>query len=63
MTKRFITLDELSIYLSLSKNTIYSWVNQGKIPYHKVSRLLRFDLIKIDEWMKEKGIPMSDKIM
>lgn len=61
MTKRYVTLGELSVYLSLSKNTIYSWVNQQRIPFYKVSRLLRFDLIEIDEWMKAQEVRIGDK--
>jgi excisionase family DNA binding protein len=47
-----VDINTLSKYLSISKNTIYSWVNQRRIPYHKVGSLLRFDINQIDEWLK-----------
>lgn len=52
--RRLIGINELSAYLGVSKNTVYSWVYQDKIPYSKVGRLLRFDLSKIDLWVKEQ---------
>lgn len=42
----------LSQHLSISKNTIYAWVNQQRIPYYKVGSLLRFDVNEIDGWLK-----------
>lgn len=64
MTKRFITLDELSVYLGISKGTLYNWSSQGRLPgCCKISRLLRFDIEKIDRWMKDQEKPINDKIM
>jgi excisionase family DNA binding protein len=47
-----VDINTLAQYLRVSKNTIYSWVNQRRIPYHKVGSLLRFDINEIDEWLK-----------
>lgn len=52
--RRLIGIRELSEYLGVSKNTVYSWVYHDKIPYSKVGRLLRFDLSKIDLWIDEE---------
>lgn len=52
MRPLIVNITELSQYLSISKNTIYAWVNQRRIPYHKVGSLLRFDINQIDEWLK-----------
>lgn len=54
-------ITKLSQYLGISKNTIYSWVNQGKIPYHKVGSLLRFDINEIDAWLKEHKKEVNPK--
>lgn len=52
MDKRLININELSEYIGLSKNTIYSWVSQRKIPFVKCGRLTKFDLQRIDEWIE-----------
>lgn len=54
--KRLLTLDELVQYTGLDKGTLYNWTSQKKIPYVKISRLLRFDIRKIDEWIESKTI-------
>jgi len=60
MEKRFININELSDYVGLSKNTIYSWVWQKKIPYTKFGRLVKFDLRTIDNWVKKNSIEAQD---
>lgn len=63
MRKRLLTIKQLSQYLQYEEGTIYNLVNQGKIPYIKLSRkALRFEQEKIDAWIKERAaenIPAS----
>jgi excisionase family DNA binding protein len=54
--KRFFSPLEISQYLGLKPDTIYSWVWQKKIPYHKFGRLVKFDIREIEEWAKRKHI-------
>ena len=56
MEKRFVGINYISEYLGVKVNTIYSWVSQRKIPYTKANRLLRFDIRKIEEWVKNNSI-------
>jgi len=58
--KQFLSPQELSAYLGLSLNTIYSWVNQRRIPYIKVSRLVKFKVSEIDEWMRGMRVEPTD---
>ena len=56
MEKRYININELSSYWGISRNTIYSWVWQKRIPYTKLGRLVKFDLRAIEHWMKKKTV-------
>lgn len=56
MEKRYISPQELSEYLGFKKDTIYTWVWQRRIPYHKMGRYIRFDLKEIDVWTMENRI-------
>jgi len=47
---------ELSNMLGISVNTAYSWVSQRKIPFVKCGRLTKFDVQKIEEWIKENSV-------
>jgi len=56
MNRRLININELSEYTGLSTSTIYSWVSQRRIPFVKCGRLTKFDLERIDEWIKESSV-------
>jgi len=62
MDKRFLDIKELAKYLGISISTLYDWINQRKIPYVKISNLVRFDLNEIDKWIEEKRIKPIDKV-
>ena len=49
----WFNLEELCDYLPdrPAKQTVYSWVNQKKIPYHKKGKKLQFLKCEIDEWL------------
>ena len=56
MNRRLIDVQELSELTGLSKNTIYCWVSQRRIPFVKCGRLTKFDLQKIEEWIEEHSV-------
>ncbi len=56
MNKRLININELSEYIGLSTSTIYSWVSQRRIPFVKCGRLTKFDLERINNWIKESSV-------
>jgi excisionase family DNA binding protein len=56
LEKRLIGPEELAKYLDIKLNTVYSWVYLKKIPYLKVGRLVKFDLVEIDQWLNEKRV-------
>ena len=47
----WMTIAQLSEYLSVSSGTIHNWVSQKYIPYAKRGRIVRFHRQKIDEWL------------
>lgn len=56
MEKRFFSPLEISEYLGLKLDTIYSWICQRKIPHWKMGRLVKFDLKEIEIWLKDKRV-------
>ena len=51
-------IEEVTQYLGISKNTVYSWVWQRRMPYVKLGRLLRFDEKTINDWMSNHAVEM-----
>ena len=48
---KLATIKELSAFLQVKVNTLYSWVHSETIPYYKLNGLLRFDMAEIEEWV------------
>jgi excisionase family DNA binding protein len=56
--KKFLNISDLSEYLGIAVNTIYSWIYQKKIPYTKVGRLVRFKGEEINKWIESRSLTM-----
>ena len=46
----------LSDLLGISVSTLYTWVSQRKIPYSKIGHSVKFDLTKIEKWIKQNSL-------
>ena len=53
--RRLIDVEEVAHMLDMSKDTIYKWACQRKIPSVKCGRLTKFDLQEIDNWIKRNS--------
>ncbi len=51
-----MTIDELAMYLKVTRRTIYEWLKQNKIPAVKLVGQWRFRKEKIDAWLENKSI-------
>lgn len=56
MQKRLITVQEASEYLGITVSTLYHWVNQKKIEYIKIGRLVKFDIRTIDRFIDNNRV-------
>jgi excisionase family DNA binding protein len=52
--KSLYSVEEISQFLKLSKSSVYSLVQQGKIPFVKVGRRLRFEPEEVLSFFKKK---------
>lgn len=48
-----LTIEELAVYLKISKSTLYKLVREGKIPSQKIGRHWRFRKGAIDHWLDD----------
>ena len=46
---------EVRTLLNIGKNTLYSWCQEGLIPYKRVGRVLLFSRKSIQEWLENSG--------
>lgn len=46
------TVEQIAAHLQVSKETIYRWLDKGRIPAHRVGKQWRFLTTEVDEWVK-----------
>lgn len=47
----WFSVDEIATHLRVSKETVYRWLEKGKIPAHRVGKQWRFKASEVDEWV------------
>ena len=50
-----MTIEDLALYLKLSKSTLYKLAAQGKLPGQKIGRHWRFHREAIDSWLQKRS--------
>ena len=52
MEDRWLSVHEIAEYLGIKRDTAYKWINEKRMPAHKVGRLWKFRKEEIDDWVK-----------
>jgi excisionase family DNA binding protein len=52
MEERWLTVDDICKYLSVTKDTVYKWIEQKQMPASKVGRKWMFQKDDVDKWVK-----------
>lgn len=55
MDDRWLSVDEISEYLGVSKDTVYTWISAKGMPAHRVGRLWKLKRDEVDSWVKSGG--------
>ena len=66
MSDRWLSVEEIATHLGVSRDTVYTWVNEKGMPAHKVGKLWKFKATEIDAWITagkaaEQAEPETDK--
>ncbi len=55
---QLVSIKTVAELLSVKQSTLYSWVHNGTIPFHKLNGLIRFDMAEIEAWItSSKHLP------
>ncbi len=54
METKWMKVKEVAAYLQISKDLIYKWAQQGKMPVSKIGNQWRFNREEIEEWAKSQ---------
>ena len=52
MSDRWVSVEEIAVYLGVSRDTIYGWITKREMPAHKVGRLWKFKPDEVDAWVR-----------
>ncbi len=52
---RWLSVDDICEHLSVSKDTVYKWIERNDMPAHRMGRLWRFKKDEVDEWVRAGG--------
>ena len=55
MEDRWFSVDEISAYLGIKRDTVYRWITEKRMPAHRMGRLWKFRREEVDEWVKSGG--------
>jgi excisionase family DNA binding protein len=53
--ERWLSVDEISIHLGVSRDTVYKWISRKGLPGHKVGKLWKFSTREVDDWVRSGG--------
>jgi excisionase family DNA binding protein len=49
---RLVSIKIVAEFLMIKQSTVYSWVRNGSIPFHRLNGLIRFDMDEIRTWVE-----------
>lgn len=52
MNDRWLSVDEISEYLGVKRDTVYKWITDKGLPAHKIGRLWKFKVSQVDDWVE-----------
>lgn len=55
MSDRWLSVEEISACLGVSKDTVYAWIAKKGMPAHRVGRPWKFQRAEVDAWVKAGG--------
>jgi excisionase family DNA binding protein len=53
---RWLSVDEISVYPGVKRDTVYKWIERKSMPAHKVGRLWKFRWSEVDERVTSGGV-------
>lgn len=56
----WLSVEEIAAHLGISKETVYRWLEKGRVPAHRVGKLWKFKTAEVDEWVRSGGAAKHD---
>lgn len=54
--EKWVNLEDIAEHLSLSTDTVRTWVKEGKLPVYRAGKRYKFKISEVDEWVRKGKI-------
>jgi len=54
--EKWVNLDGCSRTLSISQDTVRTWIKEGKLPVYRAGKRYKFEISEVDEWVRNGKI-------
>ena len=54
--EKCVNLEDVAVHLSVSQDTVRTWIKEGKLPFYKAGKRYKFKISEIDEWVRNGKI-------
>ena len=51
--EKWVNLEDIAEYLSVSKDTIRIWLRDGILPIRRAGKRYKYKISEVDEWLRE----------
>ena len=55
-TEKWVNLEDIAEHLSVSTDTVRTWIKNGKLPVYRAGKRYKFKISEVDEWVREGKI-------
>lgn len=52
LPEKWVNLEDIAEYLSVSEDTVRTWIRNKKIPVNKAGKRYKFKISEIDDWVR-----------
>ena len=50
--EKWVNLEDVAVHLSLSQDTVRTWIKEGQLPFYKAGKRYKFKISEVDEWVR-----------
>ena len=50
--EKWVNLEDVAVHLSLSQDTVRTWIKECKLPFYKAGKRYKFKISEVDEWVR-----------
>lgn len=55
-TEKWVNLEDIAEHLSVSHDTVRTWIKEGKLPFYRAGKRYKFKISEVDEWVRNGKI-------